>query len=204
VSAPCCHLDDAATTYLDLRPRLFSIAYRILGNTCEAEDVLQDVWVRWQATDRDAVLNATAFLVTMTSRMAINVATSARVRRECFDLERTDPAGDAVDPQDVAERSEAVEIAMLILLQRLSPSERAAYLLREAFDYPYPRIAEILQTQAANTRQLVRRAHLGLASQRRRPVTSASHRRLHRAFVSAASSGHFRDLELVLATDAGR
>jgi RNA polymerase sigma-70 factor (ECF subfamily) len=197
-------LDDAAWLYLRVRPRLFQIAYRILGSVCEAEDVLQDVWVRWQATDRRVVLNPTAFLVTMTSRMAINVARSARLRRESLDADFRDPTAEGVDPQDAAERGEAVEIAVLILLQRLTPAERAAYVLREAFDYPYPRIAEILKLQAANTRQLVRRAHVGLASQRRRPVTSASHRRLHRAFVSAATTGRLSDLETLLAAEVSR
>ena len=194
-------LDEAALDFLAVRPQLFQVAYRILGNTWEAEDVLQEVWLRWQRTDRTVVQNPRAFLWTMTSRMAINVARSARFRRETSGAGFPEPEGGGADPQDVAERGEAVELAVLILFERLTPSERAAYVLREAFDYPYQRIAEILQLRSDNTRQLVKRAHDRLASQRRRPVNSDSHRRVHRAFVSAAATGRLADLETVLAAD---
>jgi RNA polymerase sigma-70 factor (ECF subfamily) len=197
-------IDEATAVFLDVRPRLFQIAHRILGSVCEAEDVLQDVWLRWQRADRRVVANPTAFLVTITSRTAINVARSARMRRETLNLPLMEPAEAALDPAEVAERGEAVESAVLILLQRLSPYERAAYVLREAFDYPYYRIAEILHLRADNTRQLVSRAHAGLASQRDRPVTPAGHRRLHRAFVSAAATGRLTDHETVLVAQAGR
>src|SRR5262249_25573452 len=130
-------LDEAACVFLDLRPRLFQIAFRILGNVCEAEDVMQEVWLRWQGTDRTLVVNPTAFLVTVTTRMAINVARSARLRHETLDPVIVEPRDCALDPQEVAERGEAIEHAVLILLERLSPSERAAWVLREAFDYPY-------------------------------------------------------------------
>ena len=194
-------LDEAAVLFLDRRPRLFAIAYRILGNVCEAEDVLQEVWLRWQATDRTVVLNPSAFLATMTSRLAINVVQSARSRHETLDPGFADAGGQERDPADAVENAEAVELAVLVLLERLTASERAAYVLREAFDYPYHRIAEILHLRAANTRQLVKRARDGVVSQRRRPVTSVTHRRLHQAFVSAATTGRLGDLETLLAAE---
>lgn len=198
-------LDKAASVFLSARPRLFKIAYQILGSVCEAEDVMQEVWVRWQRTDRTVVMNPPAFLATMATRMAINVARSARRRRETSVSPRLPEQLDTgVDPQTEAERGEAVELAVLLLLERLTPSERATYVLREGFDYPYRQIAEILQLGAANTRQLVKRAHERLAAQRRQPVNSATHRRFHQAFVAAAHAGELADLHKLLAADVAR
>lgn len=198
-------LDQAASAFLGARPRLFKIAYRVLGSVCDAEDVMQEVWVRWQTTDRTVVMNPPAFLATVATRVAINVAQSACRRRETSVgprlPEQLDPG---VDPQTAAERGEAVELAVLLLLERLTPSERGAYVLREGFDYPYRQIAEILQLHAANTRQLVKRAHERLAAQRGQPVNSATHRRLHQAFVTAAHAGELADLQKLLAADVAR
>src|SRR6185369_5302046 len=126
-----------------------------LGSVAEAEDVVQDVWTRWQSTDRRKVQNPSAFLATTTTRLAINVLQSARIRRETYVGQwLPEPVDTGADPGLGAERREALEIAVLMLLERLSPAERAAYILREAFDYSYKEIAEMLHVEEANARQL--------------------------------------------------
>jgi RNA polymerase sigma factor (sigma-70 family) len=182
---------------------LFGIANRILRNPAEAEDIVQDAWLRWQATDRGSIINPEAFLVTTTTRLALNDAQCARRRREV-------PAGpwlpqvreDGRGPEPDAERAEEVEAVIWLLLAKLTPAERAAYVLREAFDYPYGRIGELLHLGVANCRQIVRRARRGLASDRRRPVSLSAHKRLVDAFLTAAQGGDFADLEHVLVTAA--
>ncbi|MDX3357095.1 RNA polymerase sigma-70 factor [Streptomyces sp. ME01-24h] len=195
-------LGDAATVFQALRPRLFGIAYRMLGSAAEAEDVVQDVWLRWQAADRDAVENPTGFLTTVTTRLAINVTQSARVRREGYvGPWLPEPVDTRSDPALGAERGEAVEIAVLLLLERLTPTERAAYVLREAFDYPYREIADVLDLSEANSRQLVSRARKHIAAGRREQVDKDEHRRLLEAFVAAARAGDMAGLEKLLAAD---
>jgi RNA polymerase sigma-70 factor (ECF subfamily) len=179
-------LAEAADTFRAVRPRLFGIAYRIAGNWTEAEDIVQDVWLRWQACDRSVVLNSTAFLVTATTRVAINAATSARARHEsCVDRWPIEVAGSDTDPSAEIERSHALEKGLTLLLERLSPAERAAYILRVAFDYPYTRIATLLAITEVNARKIVSRATKNVAIDRRQSVTSAERRRLVRAFVVA-------------------
>ncbi|AKZ53529.1 putative ECF-family RNA polymerase sigma factor [Streptomyces ambofaciens ATCC 23877] len=195
-------LDRATEDFLSVRPRLFGIAYRILGSAAEAEDVVQEAWVRWQNTDRAAVHEPGAFLTTVTTRLSINLAQSARVRRETYvGPWLPEPVDTAQDPQLGAERAEAVEMAVLLLLEKLNPVERTAYVLREAFDYPYDRIAEILGTSRANARQLVSRARRHLADERRERVDPATHRRLLEVFLSAARTGDLAVLEEVLSAD---
>ncbi|PAZ09500.1 RNA polymerase subunit sigma-24 [Streptomyces sp. SA15] len=195
-------LNEAADAFQRLRPRLFGIAYRILGSVSEAEDVVQDVWVRWQGADRSAVLDPGAFLAKITTRLAINVAQSARVRREAYvGPWLPEPVDTSVDPQVGAERGEALELAVLLVLEKLNPVERAAYVLREAFDYPYDDIAGMLRLSQANTRQIVSRARKRLSAERRDPVDTAQHRRLLEAFVAAAQHGDVAALENVLSAD---
>lgn len=156
------------SAFLSVRPRLFGIAYRILGSAAEAEDIVQDVWVRWQTTDRSVVRDASAFLATTATRLAINVIQSARSRRETYaGPSLPEPVDTSADPGLRAERSEALEFAVVMLLERLSPTARAAYVLREAFDYSYREIADILRLEEANTRQIVTRARQHLADDRR-------------------------------------
>ncbi|MFC0037118.1 RNA polymerase sigma-70 factor [Actinomadura rayongensis] len=196
-------LDAAASVFAAVRPRLFGIAYRMLGSAAEAEDVVQDAWLRWQAYDRATVADPAAFLATATTRLAINVLQSARVRRETYvGPWLPEPVATGDDPHLGAERGEALSFAVLILLERLSPTELAAYVLREAFDYPYPRIAEIVQTSEAAARQLVSRARKHVRSGRRAPATEAEQQRLLTAFVTAARAGDLAALEKILATDA--
>jgi RNA polymerase sigma-70 factor (ECF subfamily) len=191
-------LDDATSVFAEVRPRLFGIAYRMLGSWTEAEDIVQDVWLRWQGCDRSAVLNATAFLVTTTTRLAINSATSARARHESY-VGRwlSEPVDPSDNPELGAERGEALELGVLLLLEKLSATERAAYVLREAFDYPYSKIAGFLQLTEVNARQLVSRAGKKVVAGRRKSVGSAQQRRLLSAFLAAARAGEFVALEEV-------
>jgi RNA polymerase sigma-70 factor (ECF subfamily) len=189
-------VDDGAAAFAGVRRRLFGIAYRMLGSWTEAEDIVQDTWLRWQACDRAAVLNATAYLVTTTTRLTINATQSARARRESYVGEwAREPADSAVDPATGAVQVDDLELGILLLLERLSPTERAAYVLREAFDYPYAKIAGLLQLTEVNARQLVSRASKNLAAGRRESVGAAQERRLLMAFLAAARAGEFAALE---------
>jgi RNA polymerase sigma-70 factor (ECF subfamily) len=184
------------SVFVGVRPRLFGIAYRMLGSVTEAEDILQEVWIRWQGADRDAVLDPPAFLATMTTRLAINVAQSARARRETYvGPWLPEPVDTRADPRLGAERGEALELAVLLLLERLPPPERAVYVLREAFDYSYAHIADALQVSEANARQLGSRARKHLAGERRSPVDAGERRRLLEAFVAAVQAGDAAGLE---------
>jgi RNA polymerase sigma-70 factor (ECF subfamily) len=190
------------SVFVDMRPRLFAIAYRILGNAAEAEDVVQDAWLRWQTSDRSVVLNAPAYLATTTTRLAINLAQSARLRREVYFGTWPEPVDPRLDPQSEVEQGEALEHAVLVLLSTLSPKERAAYVLREAFNYPYRQIAGLLQLAEANARQLVARARKRVADNKPRPTArSAEGQRLLDAFIAAAQKGDLSTLEEHFASD---
>ena len=195
-------LDDGLSAFACVRPRLFGIAYRLLGSAVEAEDILQDVWLRWQTTERSAVRDAPAFLATTTTRLAINLAQSARSRREtCAGPWLPEPVDTSADPGLGAERGEALEHAVRVLLEKLSPAERAAYVLREAFDYSYQQIAGILQMAEANARQLVTRARKRIADGRRVQASSAEQQRLLAAFLAATRKGDVAALEGLFAAD---
>ncbi|WP_234587919.1 RNA polymerase sigma factor SigJ [Micromonospora sp. MH99] len=186
-----------------VRPRLFGIAYRMLGSVAEAEDVVQEAWLRWQQTDRSQVRDPIGFLVTTTSRLALNAATSAHARRELYPGPwLPEPVDTAADPTLQAERTESLELAVLLLLERLTPAERAVYVLREAFDYPFRHIGEVLDISEAYARQLGRRARTHLVQQRRAPVARADHNRLLHAVLAAARSGELTRLEELLAETA--
>ncbi|MBO2448640.1 sigma-70 family RNA polymerase sigma factor [Actinomadura barringtoniae] len=196
-------LEQATSVFTRTRPRLFGIAYRVLGSVAEAEDVVQDTWLRWQGADRPAIANPTAFLALITTRLAINISKSARSQRETsIGPWLPERVGTGTDPALEAERGEALELALLLLLQRLTPTERAAYILREAFDYPYAQIAEVLQVSPVNTRQLVTRARKHLTTARRGPIDRAEHRRLVEIFLSAAQTGDTAALEDHFAANA--
>ena len=198
-TAPETSLDEAADAYLQVRPRLFVIAHRILGSTAEAEDVLQDVWVRWQNTDRSQVLVPPAFLARMTTHLAINVTQSARRRLEtCAGPRLLEPASPDGGPEAGVEQEEALGTAVRLLLERLTPAERAAYVLREAFVYPHTEIAVMLRLSHVHSRQLVSRARRRMTSGRRESVDEAEHRHFVRAFVAAARSGEMEALEKLL------
>lgn len=195
-------LGDALTVFAGVRPRLFGAAYRILGTVTEAEDILQEVWMRWQTYDRSSVRDAAAFLMTVTTRLSINELQSARVRRETYiGPWLPEPVDTSADPTLGAERAEALEFATLLVMERLSPAERAAYVLREAFDYPYQAIGNVLEVTDANARQLVTRARKHIASERQATVDFTQQQQLLTAFTAAAVDGDMAALERLLAED---
>src|ERR1700720_4537689 len=194
--------DDGLSAFAGVRPRLFGIAYRMLGSASEAEDVVQDVWLRWQSTNRKAVENPPAFLATTTTRLCINLAQSAHTRRETYvGIWLPEPVDTSSDPGLGAERAEALEFAVLLLLEKLSPTERAAYILREAFDYSYDQIAHTIRSSEANARQLVTRARKHISDGRRRAVSANEQKRLLNAFVEASQKGDLPALERLFASE---
>jgi RNA polymerase sigma-70 factor (TIGR02957 family) len=195
-------LEEAVAIFTSVRSRLFGIAYRMLSSVTEAEDLVQEVWLRWQTCDRGAVVNPGAFLATTMTRLAINTLQSARVRRETYiGPWLPEPVDTSADPYLGAERGEALELAALVLMEKLTPNERAAYVLREAFDYPYAQIADILQLREPAVRQLVSRARKHTSGERRTPVTEAAQRELLTTFIAAARTGDLTALEQLFAAD---
>jgi RNA polymerase sigma-70 factor, ECF subfamily len=185
------------------RHRLFGIAYRVLGDATEAEDVVQETWIRWQTTDRTVVQDAAAFLATTTTHLAIHVIQSARARRETSVGPQLVEAVDVgTDPSRDVERREAVQLAIRALLEKLSPTERAAYLLREAFGYRYREVGAVLELTEANARQIVTRARRRLSGESHRPVGAAEQERLVNVFMAAAQARDAATLERLLTADA--
>jgi RNA polymerase sigma-70 factor (ECF subfamily) len=196
-------LDSATEMFLGSRSRLFGIAYRMLGTVAEAEDVVQETWLRWQTTDRSAVMEPVGYLVSVTTRIAINIAQSARSRRETYiGPWLPEPVDTSADPTLGAERGEALELAVLLLLEKLLPTERAAYVLREAFEYSHRQIAVVLDMTESNVRQIVTRARKHIAGDRRAPAKKSEQERLLRAFLTAARQGELSALERLLGSDA--
>ena len=193
---------DALAVFHHVRRRLFGIAYRITGTAADAEDVVQDAWIRWQLCDRSSVRDATAFLATIVTRLSINVVSSARTKRETYlGPWLPAPVDTSDDPTLGAEREEALQFATLILMERLSPAERAAYVLREAFDYPYARIAEVLSSTEVASRKLVSRARKRMADKPSHAEGCDTHRTFLEAFLQAARAGDTATLETLLAAD---
>ncbi|MDI2126304.1 RNA polymerase sigma-70 factor [Yinghuangia seranimata] len=189
------------------RPRLFGIAYRMLGSAAEAEDAVQDAYLRWHAADRSYIDAPGPWLAKVLTNLCLNRLTSARVRREEYvgpwlpEPVRTD-AG-ALGPLETAEQREAVSMAVLVLMERLSPPERAAVVLRDAFEYSHREIAEVLDVSEAAARQTYRRAKQHLADGRARfeaPVAPRTD--LLATFLAAAAEGALDKLESLLAEDA--
>jgi RNA polymerase sigma-70 factor (ECF subfamily) len=195
---PAC-IDDGLDAFLAVRPRLFGIAYRMLGSTTAAEDIVQDVWLRWQATDRRLVRDPAPFLAKTATRLAINVMQSARSRREMSTESMPDPIDKTADPVAQAESTEALKLGIFVLLQKLSTTERAAYILREAFGYAYRDIARVLRLQEANARQVVTRARHRLAEGPSMAVACTEQQQLLEAFIVAARNGDLGGLEALLA-----
>ncbi len=187
--------EDGLTAFMGVRSRLFGIAFRMLGSAAEAEDIVQDVWLRWQATDRQLVRDAAPFLAKTAARLAINVMQSARSRRETFAEPLSEPMDAGASPVLQAERGEALKLGILILLQKLSPRERAAYILREAFGYTYREIANVLRLREANARQLVTRARRRILEGPSTSVTATEQGELLDAFIAAARSGDLAGIE---------
>jgi RNA polymerase sigma-70 factor, ECF subfamily len=187
------------------RPRLLGIAYGLLGELTEAEDVVQDAWLRWNQADRDAIRNAEAFLVTVTTRLALDRLRAARARREVYvgpwlpEPLLTDPE----TPETQAIEAERLSLALLAALERLNPVERAVLVLRDVFDLEYAEIADVLEKTPGNVRQIASRArdHIGDPG-RRRDVSKEERQRLAAAFLAASVSGDVEGIRALLAADA--
>lgn len=189
------------------RPSLEAIAYRLLGSASEAEDAVQETFLRWQATDADRIEVPEAWLTKVLTNLCLNQLTSARARRETYVgqwLPEPVLAGDPMlGPADTAEQRESVSFAVLALLERLSPTERAVYVLREAFDYPHREIAEILDITEAASQQILHRARKHVADGKARTeVDEAAARRIVDEFLAAATSGRTEPLVRLLTQDA--
>ena len=196
--------DDVA--FLACRPRLMGVAYGMLGTTGEAEDVVQDAWLRWRAADRQAVRDAEGFLVRATTRLALDRIGSARARRETYVgpwLPEPLLADERDDPQHGIEAAERMSLALLMALERLDPVQRAVLLLRDVFDLDYDDIADAVEKAPANCRQIARRARerVGEPGTRFR-VSPGSEEQLIRAFTQAVLDGDLAGLKELLAADA--
>jgi len=195
------------------RPLLFSIAYRMLGSLADAEDMLQETFIRWQQTSDAEIQSPRAFLVTIISRLCINHLQSARAQREeYFGQWLPEPLATATstDPTSASRIDESLSMAFLVLLERLTPVERAVFLLREVFDYEYSEIAQIIGQNETNCRQILRRARQHIAQIRPRFDPSPQQReRLLQQFLEASSRGDMEGLlallssEIVLYSDGG-
>lgn len=186
------------------RPRLLKLAYRMLGSAVEAEDVVQDAFVRWHGADRTTIREPAAWLTTVVTRLAVDRLRAARTMRNHY-VGPWLPEPVLAEPQTPRERLELAEgltMALLVVMEALSPSERAAFILREAFDYDYADIAAVLETSQANARQLVSRARRQVnldAVRQRAPAGIAA--RLAVAFRTAAETGDLTQLEALLHAD---
>ncbi|MFN4118936.1 RNA polymerase sigma-70 factor [Acidovorax sp.] len=204
-----------ADPFTSLRPRLFGIAYRMLGVRADAEDVLQDAWLRWSRQDPTALQSAEAWLVTVVTRLSIDRLRALKAEREAYVgwwlpeplVQLQDPiTGDAQHhhtPEAAAELAGELSVAFLYVLERLGPEERAAFLLRQVFDYDYPEIAAQLGKTEAACRQMVHRASERVQQARTRfEVPRAVHRQLLQRFMLAAKSGDRSAIESLLSEDA--
>ncbi|MBF6178265.1 sigma-70 family RNA polymerase sigma factor [Nocardia otitidiscaviarum] len=189
------------------RPRLASLAYRLLGSAADAEDAVQDAFLRWQAADRTRIEVPEAWLTKVVTNLALDRLRSAAVRRErTVGAWLPEPLLDGdpmLGPADTAVQRESVSLAVLTVMERLSPVERAVYVLREAFSYSHAEIAEILDITESASQQHAHRARRRVTSRRMPTATDpASARRIVEAFVDAASSGRTERLVALLTADA--
>ena len=205
---------DPSATFEPHRRRLLGMAYRMLGSMAEAEDAVQEAYLRWHDTNRDIVNEPRAFLMTTTTRICLDVLKSARLKREEYvgpwlPEPITDTASLAPDAQ--TELAEDLSVALLLALDRLSPLERAAFLLHDVFDYSFSQVADALERNEAACRQLASRARTRVKEARPRgvaPPRSATtsidpkHEQLLTAFISASRSGDIEALTRLLASDA--
>jgi RNA polymerase sigma-70 factor (ECF subfamily) len=189
------------------RRRLFSIAYRMLGSASDAEDVIQDAWLRYRGADRSEVRSPTAFATTIVTRLCLDRLKSARVTREDYigpwlpEPVLTDDKG---RPDAMLQRSESVTLAFLVLLEKLSPQERAVFLLKDVFEYDHAEIAEMLGTTIENSRQMLHRAKAHLTTGRPRlDGTPESRRAVAERFARAFTDGDGTELTTLLAEDVG-
>ncbi len=193
---------DAVETFTQYRPLLFSIAYRMLGSAMDAEDLVQETYLRWQAATPTTVDSPKAFLSTIITRLCIDQWRSARVQREDY-IGPWLPEPILIDPApEAAMLADSLSIAFMTVLESLSPLERAVYLLREVFDYEYAEIARIVDKSEANCRQMAKRAKDHLAEKRPRfDVRPEEHQRILVEFAQACATGDVQRLASLLAED---
>jgi RNA polymerase sigma-70 factor (TIGR02957 family) len=195
----------AAELYAELRPQAFAVAYRMLGSVSEAEDVVQEAFLRLHnILQRDEVIQSPgAYMTTLVTRLAIDHLRSARVRREGYVGEwLPEPIATESTPAEQSETTDSLSLAFLMLLERLTPQQRAAFLLREVFEYSYAEVAEILGTGVDSTRHLVARARKHLRAGRPRRMATAQERdALAVRFIAAAQGGDLSSLEALLMQD---
>lgn len=182
---------------------MFSLAYRMLGSAAEAEDVVQDAYLRWHGVERQHIGSPGAWLAKVVTNLCLNRLTSARATRERYvGFWLPEPvASGALGPMETAEQRDSVSMALLVLLERLTPAERAVFVLREAFSYGYREIAEVLDLSEANCRQLLLRARRRVGEPRRFDPPGEQRHRIVKLFLTAARSGDLAGLEQVLAAD---
>ena len=189
-------------TQEELRPYLFAIAYRMLGSVADAEDVVQEAFLRYHAADVEPE-SPKAYLATITTRLAIDQLRSARTQREVYPGEWLPEPLAEEDAAQHAEMADSLSLAFLHLLEKLSPVERAVFLLREVFDYPHEDVARIVGKSPANSRQILARAHAHIDEGRRRfEVSRAEREEVARRFIEAWETGDTDALVAVLAPDA--
>jgi RNA polymerase sigma-70 factor (ECF subfamily) len=188
------------------RPRLLALAYRLLGSRSDAEEIVQDAWLRWHQADRSTIREPEAWLVTTTTRLGIDRLRLVRHEREVYPgpwLPEPLHADDAPGPEQQADVAGQVSLAFLVLLEKLGPEERAAFLLKDVFDYDYPQIAELLEHTEANCRQMVSRARTRVQAERPRfNVEPDTHRRLLERFMHAMQRGDRDSILALLHADA--
>ena len=198
-------MDDATLTFDSHRRRLQGIAYRMLGSVAEAEEVVQDAWLRWHEADKAGFDSAEAWLVTVVTRLSIDRLRAAKVQREHY-IGAWMPEPTLTEspdtPEESLERADNISVAFLAVLERLAPEARAAFLMREVFDADYDEVALTLGKSEAACRQLVHRAKAQVQEARPRyQVSRETHQRLLRAFADAAARGSLHDLKALMAED---
>ncbi|MNQ07757.1 RNA polymerase sigma-70 factor [Variovorax sp. KBS0712] len=198
-------MDDPTLTFDSHRRRLQGIAYRMLGSVAEAEEVVQDAWLRWHEADKASFDSAEAWLVTVVTRLSIDRLRSAKVQREHYIgpwMPEPTLTGSPDTPEETLARVDNISVAFLAVLERLAPEARAAFLMREVFDADYDEIAQTLGKSEAACRQLVHRAKTQVQEARPRfQVSRETHQRLLRAFADAAARGSMQDLKALMAED---
>jgi RNA polymerase sigma-70 factor (ECF subfamily) len=195
-------METRAAVFASARPMLFSIAYRMLGSVMDAEDLIQDAYLRWQEAPETEVRSPRAYLTTIVTRLAINQLRAARTRRETYVGPWLPEPLVTENTPDTVELAESLSMAFLVLLERLSPIERAVFLLHEVFDFEYAEIARMVDKTEANCRQLLARARKRLGALRGRfEPDPAQARRLTQRFTEASMAGDLDGLLALLAED---
>jgi RNA polymerase sigma-70 factor (TIGR02957 family) len=194
---------DAARVFDEHRGLLISVAYRVLGSVTDAEDAVQEAWLRWSGVDHSEVADPRAFLVRVTTRLAIDRLRRVKARRESYvGPWLPEPVFTRQDPAEDAAMAESVSMAMLVVLETLSPLERAVFVLREAFGMPHAEIADVLGRREEAVRQLARRARDHVRERRTRfDADLAEQRRVTERFLEAASNGDLEALMAVLSPE---